>query len=240
MGKYRKTQPTELAQKLLSIRRYFDFTQEQMIAYVMPDAAPTIARASLSDFESGRRVPSLLEILNYAKAVRFLTVHKDFNVEILLEDKLALPFRCSGSDGTRSAEKEKSVQSANLPKSLNNEMTTTELNQMISETLNPSEKSVLGSIRTEKVEPNHSSKIERIEKKTLPVNLSQSTLIRIDDIRPDLLKITPYRWRESLDQSQFIELVLGSVAADYREPEGKSALIEEIRQMLAELPADDE
>ena len=240
MGKYRKPQPTKLAQKLLSIRRYFDFTQEQMIGYVMPDAAPTIARAALSDFESGRRTPSLLEILNYAKAVRFLTVHKNFNVEILLDDKLGLPFRCPGSDDTRSAEKEQSARFVSPPKSSNNEMALGELNQTISEPSSVSEKPVSASVRTPEVEPNASFKIEGVSEKNLPVSLPELTLTEIDNIRLELLKMMPFCWRAQFDLAQFIELLLRSVAADHQAPQGQSPLIEEIKEMIAELPVNDE
>ena len=241
MGKYRKTQPTKLAQKLLSIRRYFDFTQEQMIGYVMPDAAPTIARAALSDFESGKRVPSLLEILNYAKAARFLTVHKDFNVEILLDDKLALPFRCFGSNGTQSAEKEKPVQSVNLSISSNDKVTALiEPDQAIGESSSTPKMTAQQIARTDEIKLSNLEKVEPVKEKILPVNLSGKTLTKIDDIRLELLKDVPYYWRAQFDLTQFIEVILGSVAADHCGLKGKSAVIEEIREMIAELPDDDE
>lgn len=241
MGKRRQKQPVNLSRKLLAIRKYFDFTQEQMVAYVMPEMDPKTARAALSDFESGRRTPSLLEILNYAKAVRFLTVHKDFNVEILLDDKLALPFRCPRSDGTRSAEKEKPVESVNLPKSLNEKVVALiESDQAISKPSSTPEMSAQQIARTEEIKLSGSAIVEPVKEKTLPVNLSGVTLTKIDDIRLELLKDVPYYWRAQLDPAQFIEVILGSVAADHCGPKGKSAVIEEIRQMIAELPDDND
>ncbi len=41
-------------------------------------------------------------------------------------------------------------------------------------------------------------------------------------------------------KSQLIEMILDSAAVDYQEPKGKSELIEEIKQMLIELPDDNE
>ena len=93
MGKGKKPQPSKLPAKLRLVRKFLEFSQEEMIKFVVPrveDAAA--ARAAISDYESGRRAPSNLETLKYAKAVRFLSRYKQFNVEDLTDDARELPF----------------------------------------------------------------------------------------------------------------------------------------------------
>ena len=89
----RETQPQNLPQKLLGIRLYFNFTQIEMVHYVLPKAKnPTAARAALSEWEKGRRTPSLLKLYNYAVTVRLLTRYKKFNMEDLVRDDRNLPW----------------------------------------------------------------------------------------------------------------------------------------------------
>lgn len=93
MGKGKKTQPKFLSEKLRLVRRHLNFTQEQMVRYVVPktkDAASE--RAALSDYESGRRAPSPLEVFHYAKTVCALTDYKNFTSDDLIDDARPLPF----------------------------------------------------------------------------------------------------------------------------------------------------
>jgi DNA-binding transcriptional regulator YiaG len=93
-GKSKEKQPEMLPEKLLEIRQFFNFTQEEMAEYILPETVNrTVARAALSDYEKGRRTPSVLKLLNYAKAVRFLTQYKDFNLEDLVRDDKNLPWK---------------------------------------------------------------------------------------------------------------------------------------------------
>lgn len=93
MGRGKTQQPARLPAKLLAVRKYLQLNQEQMVRLVMPDAEDTaIKRAVFSDYEKGRRSPSLLEVLQYAEAIRDLTEHADFNVEDLIDDRRELPW----------------------------------------------------------------------------------------------------------------------------------------------------
>lgn len=93
MGKGTKKQPEKLPEKLLKIRKFFLFSQEEMIEFVDPEREdPVTARAAISDYEHGRRTPSLLEILNYTRAVRLFTRYKQFTAEDLIDDNRNLPF----------------------------------------------------------------------------------------------------------------------------------------------------
>lgn len=94
MGKTKEEQPEKLPEKLLEIRQYFTLTQEEMVPYILPKAENvTAARAALSDFENGRRTPSIIKLYNYAVAVRLLTRYKNFNVEDLIRDDKDLPWK---------------------------------------------------------------------------------------------------------------------------------------------------
>jgi predicted transcriptional regulator len=93
MGKGIKKQPQKLPEKLLKIRKFFSFSQEEMIEFVSPENEDRVAaRAAISDYERGRRTPSLIETLNYARAVRLFTRHKQFSAEDLIDDRKQLPF----------------------------------------------------------------------------------------------------------------------------------------------------
>lgn len=93
VGKGKIKQPKKLAFKLLSLRELLDLSQEEMVKHVQPGVEDARrARASLTEFEQGRRAPSLLEILHYAKAVRELTPYKAFSAEDLMDDAKPLPW----------------------------------------------------------------------------------------------------------------------------------------------------
>lgn len=95
MGKSKEKQPEKLPEKLLEIRQFFNFTQEDMVPHIMPEEADnaTAARAAISDYEKGRRTPSVLKLYNYAVAVRLFTQYKNFNMEDLVRDDKELPWK---------------------------------------------------------------------------------------------------------------------------------------------------
>lgn len=93
MGKGKTKQPKKIAFKLLSLRELLDLSQEEMVKHVQPGVEDARrARASLTEFEQGRRVPSILELLAYAKAVRELTPYKAFTAVDLMDDDRTLPW----------------------------------------------------------------------------------------------------------------------------------------------------
>lgn len=94
MGKGRKPQPLLMPKKLFEIREFFNFSQEEMVRHIVPNVDNAAAtRAAISDYEHGRRTPSPLELLQYAKAVRLLTRYKDFVVDDLIDDNRKLPWK---------------------------------------------------------------------------------------------------------------------------------------------------
>lgn len=69
MGRSQRSRPKKLAAKLRHIRENFDLTQEQMVkelkAYGLK--RERLYAATISQFESGKREPSLLVLLAYSK-----------------------------------------------------------------------------------------------------------------------------------------------------------------------------
>lgn len=83
MGTARRPQPKYLPAKLLRIRQALDLTQEQMAArlqHLKPPPQP----GQISRFEQGKREPSLLILLEYARVA-------GISIDILADDEAELP-----------------------------------------------------------------------------------------------------------------------------------------------------
>ena len=85
MGRARRHQPKQLADKLKEIRLRLDLSQTQM-AKKLSNANPAPRRGHIAEFESGNRQPSLSVLLQYS---RLSGVH----MEVLVDDELDLPKR---------------------------------------------------------------------------------------------------------------------------------------------------
>lgn len=81
---YARERPARLAEKLLQIRTAFGISQGDMLSRL--GRSETGYRNYISDFETGRREPSLLVLLDYARAANVY-------VEALIDDELDLPER---------------------------------------------------------------------------------------------------------------------------------------------------
>lgn len=84
MGGAARERPKRLAEKLLQIRNALGLSQGEMLHRIGLGA--TGYRHYVSQFETGKREPSLLMLLEYARAAN---VH----VEVLIDDELDLPAR---------------------------------------------------------------------------------------------------------------------------------------------------
>lgn len=82
MGRVTRPQPKRLAEKLLQIRTRLELSQNEMIRQM--GLSEELRREEISDFERGRRVPSLLVTLHYARAFGVY-------VDMLIDDELELP-----------------------------------------------------------------------------------------------------------------------------------------------------
>lgn len=79
---YSRPQPRRLATKLRKIRIKLNLTQQQMADLVHQKRSP-VYPGHISDFEAGRREPSLLVLLRYARAAKVV-------VDVLIDDELEL------------------------------------------------------------------------------------------------------------------------------------------------------
>jgi len=88
MGSKAKYRPKNLAAKLLQIRKALGLSQAQMLRRL--GAEHSISAAKISDYETGKREPSLWVLLAYGRVAR---VH----LETLMGDEAALPQKLPGN-----------------------------------------------------------------------------------------------------------------------------------------------
>jgi transcriptional regulator with XRE-family HTH domain len=82
MGSAARSKPTRLAEKLLRIRTALGLSQNELITCL--GVGEEIFRDSISKFELGKREPSLLVLLEYARVANVW-------VDVLINDALDLP-----------------------------------------------------------------------------------------------------------------------------------------------------
>jgi transcriptional regulator with XRE-family HTH domain len=82
MGTNPRVGPKRLAEKLRYIRASLDLTQEELLRKL--DIGGLATQSKISEFESGKRVPSLLIVLQYS---RLVGVH----MEDIVDDDTDLP-----------------------------------------------------------------------------------------------------------------------------------------------------
>ena len=87
MGQKRRTQPEKLKIKLKTIRVKMEVSQQRMTE-LLQHYAPNevIVPGHISDFENGKREPSLPVLLAYSKLTGIST-------DVLIDDELDLPKR---------------------------------------------------------------------------------------------------------------------------------------------------
>ena len=89
MGSAARSKPARLAEKLLQIRTALGLSQNELINHL--GLADELIRENISSFELGKREPSLLVILEYARAA-------NLSVEALIDDALNLPDRLTNPE----------------------------------------------------------------------------------------------------------------------------------------------
>jgi len=82
MGRKSRERPERLAEKLLQIREALGLSQTEMLRRLGKEKSGH--RNFISDYENGKRLPSLLELLAYARAA-------GVSMEVLVDDDLNLP-----------------------------------------------------------------------------------------------------------------------------------------------------
>ncbi len=88
MGHSRRPQPVHLASKLRQVRMFLALSQEQMSERLQQVKSPP-RPGHISEFESGKREPSLLVLIAYAQL-------SGLSVDVLIRDELDLPDRLPG------------------------------------------------------------------------------------------------------------------------------------------------
>ena len=83
MGLSRRKKPQRLAEKLSEIRSRLDLSQTQMVKR-LGAAADTLQPGHVSEFEAGRREPSLLVLLQYSRIA-------GIPMEVLVDDEIDIP-----------------------------------------------------------------------------------------------------------------------------------------------------
>jgi transcriptional regulator with XRE-family HTH domain len=76
--------PKRLAQKLLQIREALSLSQNGLVSHL--GLTGQLSQGKISEFETGRREPSLLVLLRYARAA-------GVSMDVLVDDELDLPNR---------------------------------------------------------------------------------------------------------------------------------------------------
>jgi transcriptional regulator with XRE-family HTH domain len=99
MGTARRPQPKYLPAKLLKIRLLLGLTQEQMAARLQHLKSPP-QPGQISRFEQGKREPSLLVLLEYARMA-------GISIDVLADDESELPTKLP-TKNKRAAVKRKS------------------------------------------------------------------------------------------------------------------------------------
>ena len=87
MGRVTRPQPKRLAEKLLQIRMSLRLSQNEIIRLM--GLSEELRREEISDFERGKRVPSLLVTLRYARTY-------GVSADVLIDDELELPQKSKG------------------------------------------------------------------------------------------------------------------------------------------------
>ena len=88
MGKGPRPRPQNLARKLLAIRHALGFSQIQLVKAMGINGSIVYKR--ISEYELGRREPSLLVLLAYARVA-------GIHLEEIIDDKLELPEKLPGN-----------------------------------------------------------------------------------------------------------------------------------------------
>ncbi|MEA2205546.1 MAG: Helix-turn-helix domain [Blastocatellia bacterium] len=88
MGTSRRPRPARLASKLRQIRTRLGLTQEQLGELLTTRKSP-VYPGHVSEFERGKREPSLLALLSYARTA-------GLPLELLVDDKLEVPASLPG------------------------------------------------------------------------------------------------------------------------------------------------
>lgn len=85
MGRGRRARPKRIQEKVCVIRQKLAITQDELAARLIKHGAEETTHSGyIADFETGKRAPSLLGVLAYAKLIGVCA-------DVLLDDEIELP-----------------------------------------------------------------------------------------------------------------------------------------------------
>ena len=93
MGRASRNKPAKLAQKLLLIRNELGLSQTELVDKLAFGDIP-LYKSDISKYESGKREPPLLILLQYARLANVI-------VDVLIDDELELPEKIPYPDRKR-------------------------------------------------------------------------------------------------------------------------------------------
>jgi transcriptional regulator with XRE-family HTH domain len=82
MGRIPREQPSRLTEKLIYVRRAMNLSQDELVRRLGLEGR--LSREEISKYERGLRTPSLLTLLQYARAAGLI-------VDDLIDDEIDLP-----------------------------------------------------------------------------------------------------------------------------------------------------
>jgi transcriptional regulator with XRE-family HTH domain len=100
MGSAARSKPTRLAEKLVRIRTALNLSQNEMITRL--GLTDELIRENISSFELGKREPSVLVLLAYARVANVW-------VDVLIDDALDLPEQLPSLEKSRGIERRASL-----------------------------------------------------------------------------------------------------------------------------------
>ncbi len=101
MGISSRFKPSRLAEKLTQVRTALGLSQNEMISRL--GFSGELIREEISAFETGRRQPPLLVLLQYARLVGVST-------DVLIDDELDLPAKLTRASAQSEGRRKRSVK----------------------------------------------------------------------------------------------------------------------------------
>jgi transcriptional regulator with XRE-family HTH domain len=91
-SRWARQRPERLAEKLLQIRQALGLSQNEMLRLLEPE--DDVSYKKISDYERGEREPSLITLLQYARAA-------GVSADVLIDDRLDLPAKLPARRGQK-------------------------------------------------------------------------------------------------------------------------------------------
>ncbi len=243
--------PRRLPEKLWRIRSAGNLTQAEMLCAVNESETPN-NRARVSQYETGKRAPSLVETVNYA-------LYADVPLELLLDDEKELPARLRPAANRKTETRRPSHGKTPSPvKAKSNESATSDDDNRI---VNAKAGDSIPDKKEEPTKPvesveliellaptNHSSLPAAAEKGILTADVNRSDTLNLTEayrmifsaaimkkcrtVYGELTAEIPFEYQWKFSTSKFIELMLEVALNDYEARGAESGIAYRVRELL--------